>query len=108
VAKNLAIACIGYINCRNIRLVQKGNTDISANRKRAKKGKRILEPYYVCEIQGVRYDSVGRETGRHVSFRFDVRGFYRRLRSGQTVWVRPHQRGLAHDRYLPKDYKVDD
>lgn len=111
--RNLAIACIGYINCENVYLEKEGEVEERINRKREREGKKMLEPYYVCRIRGVKYDSEGRETerdtsGRHVSFRFDVRGHFRRYESGKTTWVRPHQRGLDKELYIPKTYVVPD
>lgn len=107
--RNLAIACIGYINCENIYLHQEGAVPDKINRKREKQGKKILESYYVCRIRGVQYDSNGEPTGEgtHHGFRYDVRGHFRRLESGRTTWVRPHQRGLQHELYVPKTYVVE-
>lgn len=105
----LAIACIGYINCENIYLHKEGEVPDKVNRKREREGKKILEPYYVCRIRGVQYDSNGEPTGEgtHHGFRYDVRGHFRRLESGKTTWVRPHQRGLLHELYIPKTYVVE-
>ena len=107
--RNLAIACIGYINCENIYLLQEGGAPDKVNRKRAQQGKKILEPYYVCRIRGVQYDSNGQPTGEgtHHGFRYDVRGHFRKLTSGKTTWVRPHQRGLQNELYIPKTYVVE-
>lgn len=105
--RNLAIACIGYINCENIYLHREDVPD-KVNRKREAKGKSKLEPYYVCRIRGVNYDSAGAtgEGSKH-GIRYDVRGHFRRLTSGKTTWVRPHQRGLSNELYVPKTYVVD-
>lgn len=105
----LAIACIGYINCENIYLHKEGEVPAKVNRKREQQGKKILEPYYVCRIRGVQYDSNGEPTGQgtHHGFRYDVRGHFRRLDSGKTTWVRPHQRGLQNELYIPKTYVVE-
>lgn len=107
-AKAFAIACIGYINCENVYLAQDGIVPDKVNRKREKQGKKILEPYYVCRIRGVQYDSNGEPTGEgtHHGFRYDVRGHFRKFTSGKTTWVRPHQRGLQHELYVPKTYVV--
>lgn len=106
---NLANACIGYINCENIYLHKEGEVPAKVNRKREQQGKKILEPYYVCRIRGVQYDSDGEPTGQgtHHGFRYDVRGHFRRLDSGRTTWVRPHQRGLQNELYIPKTYVVE-
>lgn len=106
--KQLAIACIGYINCENIYLEKEGEVAKAINEKRERKGKSRLEPWYVCRIKGVSYRSDGAEkdTGNHQSIRYDVRGHFRRLDDGKTTWVRPHQRGLANELYVPKIYEV--
>lgn len=105
----LAAACIDYINCENVYLHREGVVDESVNAKRERKGKSRMEPYYVCRIRGVQYDSNGNEhpTGVKQSIRYDVRGHFRRLENGKTTWVRPHQRGLQNELYVPKTYLVD-
>lgn len=106
--RSLAIACIGYINCENIYLHREGAVPESVNAKRERKGKSRLEPYYICRIRGVNYDNP-QATGQGAahSIRYDVRGHFRRLTNGKTTWVRPHQRGLANELYVPKTYLVD-
>lgn len=106
--RNLAVACVGYINCENVYLHRQGEVDPAVNRKREKKGKTPLEAYYVCRIRGVQYLPDGREKspGSAHGFRYDVRGHFRRLDAGKVTWVRPHQRGLAHELYIPKVYAV--
>lgn len=105
--RNVAVACIGYINCENVYLESVGGAPGSVNRKREAKGKRRLEPYYVCRIRGVSYDKSDTSgTGSKHGIRYDVRGHFRRL-EGKTIWVRAHQRGLANELYIPKVYKVD-
>lgn len=106
--KALAIACIGYINCENIYLHREGEVSEAINAKRERKGKSRLEPYYICRIRGVNYDNpqaTGQGTAHGI--RYDVRGHFRRLATGKTTWVRPHQRGLANELYVPKIYLVD-
>lgn len=105
--RNVVIACIGYINCENIYLEKQGEVPEAVNRKREKKGKSRLEPYYVCRIRGVQYDSAATGEGSKHGIRYDVRGHFRRLPTGKTIWVRPHQRGLTNELYIPKVYQVD-
>lgn len=104
----LAIACIAYINCENVYLHREATPE-RVNAKRERKGKSRLEPYYVCRIRGVQYDSAGNPTGEGAKhgIRYDVRGHFRRMTNGRTTWVRPHQRGLTNDLYVPKTYVVD-
>lgn len=106
--KRLAIACIGYINCENVYLERQGEVPESVNRKRSAKGKSRLEPYYVCRIRGIQYDSATTGNGRKHGIRYDVRGHFRRLETGKTIWVRPHLRGLANELYVPKVYKISE
>lgn len=105
--KKLAICCIGYINCENVYLEKQGEVPEAVNRKREAKGKSRLEPYYVCRIKGVQHDSHATGTGVKHGIRYDVRGHFRRLDTGKTIWVRPHQRGLQNELYIPKVYKVE-
>lgn len=105
--ENVVIACIGYINCENVFLEKAFTVPEAVNRKREAKGKSRLEPYYVCRIKGVQHDShAGGEGSKH-GIRYDVRGHFRRLDTGKTIWVRPHQRGLQNELYIPKVYKVE-
>lgn len=106
-ARRLAAACIAYINCENIYLEKQGEVSEAVNRKREAKGKSRLEPYYVCRIKGVQHDSHETGTGAKHGIRYDVRGHFRRLETGKTIWVRPHQRGLQNELYIPKVYKVE-
>lgn len=106
--KNVAIACIGYINCENVHLERIQQVPEAINAKRERKGKSRLEPYYICRIRGVQYDSTDPTgTGTKHGIRYDVRGHFRRLQTGKTTWVRPHQRGLTNELYVPKTYLVD-
>lgn len=104
---HLVRSIIGYINCENVYLHKEGEVDEAINRKRERKGKRRLEPYYVCRIRGVNYESQATGDGTKHGHRYDVRGHFRRLDDGRVTWVRPHQRGLANELYIPKVYKVD-
>jgi hypothetical protein len=106
--RNVAVACIGYINCENIHLERIEQAAEAINAKRERKGKSRLEPYYICRIRGVQYDSTDPTgTGAKHGIRYDVRGHFRRLQTGKTTWVRPHQRGLQNELYVPKTYLVD-
>jgi len=102
----LAAACIQYINCENVYLEKQGEVSEAVNRKREAKGKSRLEPYYVCRIKGVQYDSHATGEGSKHGIRYDVRGHFRRMETGKTIWVRAHQRGLQNELYVPKVYKV--
>ena len=105
--RNLAIACIAYINCENITLDRQAVAE-KINRKRAREGKRVLEDYYVCRLRPGKGEADDEhEGGSGHGFRYDVRGHFRRLPEGKLTWVRAHQRGLGHELYKPKVYKAD-
>lgn len=105
--RNLAIACIGYINCENIR-IEPQRTNTATNAKRQRKGKATFDDYYLCRIRGVDYDRRdGASQGSSHGFRYDVRGHFRRLNDGRMTWVRPHLRGLANEIYRPKTYDAE-
>jgi len=105
---NLGMLCIAYINSPGIE-TEHVAADAGVNRKRQAKGKRALPDYYICRVRRDRTTggTPGETTGRHVSFRFDVRGHSRRLADGGTIWIRAHQRGVEHELYKPKAYRVD-
>jgi len=104
--RNLAIACIGYINCENIR-IEPQRTNPTINAKRQRKSKAIFDDYYLCHIRGVDYDKHATGAGSTHGFRYDVRGHFRRLNDGRMTWIRSHQRGLANEIYRPKQYDVE-
>lgn len=68
-----------------------------------------VDPTMVTELEP------GEGTGARHSYRYDVRGHLRFGRhkrgdgsySSTVEWVRPHQRGLANARYIPKTYSYD-
>jgi hypothetical protein len=49
----------------------------------------------------------GEGSGVKHGHRYDVAGHFRRLPDGRLIWVRPHQRGLAHELYVPSVRKVE-
>lgn len=105
---NLGMLCLAYMNTPGI-IIERVSTPEGINRKRESKGKRRLDDYYVChwERNQVRYKGSAGQGDSLVSFRFDVIGHFRRLPDGKMTWVRPHQRGLEHETYRPKVYRVD-
>jgi hypothetical protein len=105
---NLAMLCLAYIHSPKIE-IEHITADPVVNAKRQRKGKHPLPDYYICQVKRERHISTGPSTptGRHVSFRFDVQGHFRRLSNGRTIWISSHQRGLDHELYKPKTYRVD-
>lgn len=105
---NLAMLCLAYLTTPGME-IEKISTPEKVNRKRERNGKRKLEDYYICRWTGNkdRQASETRGTGTKHSFRYDVTGHFRRLPDGKTIWIHPHQRGLEHEKYVPKVYKVN-
>jgi hypothetical protein len=104
---NLALLCLAYLTSPGIE-VERVEAPPAVAKRRAREGKSPLPDYYICRLaKGRRYATEGEPTGNHVSFRFDVAGHFRRLSDGRTIWVRPHQRGLQHEIYKPKVYRID-
>ena len=105
--RKVAIGCIGYINCENVEIREEAPPPALAKARERRRGK-VPEPYYVCYIEdrkaGYGMGGVGTKHG----YIYDVRGHFRRLDETRVTWVRPHQRGLANDMYIPKTYKVKD
>ena len=107
---SFACALIMFINSDNVTLVRQEQSVASVKKgKNQRLENQNHQPYYVCRIRGVQYDSEGNEkgTGSKQSIRYDVRGHFRRYESGKTTWVRAHQRGLSNELYVPKTYVVD-
>jgi hypothetical protein len=104
---NLALLCLAYMTSPGIE-TELIEAPPAVARRREREGKSPLPDYYICRLaKGRRYATEGEPTGKHVSFRFDVVGHFRRQPDGRTIWVRPHQRGLQHETYKPKVYRVD-
>lgn len=103
----LACAIVAYINCENVTIEKGEEVPEKVNRKREKEGKRRIDPYYVVKIRHEKVEGGGSTgLGTKHSFRYDVRGHFRRMTDGKLAWVRAHQRGLSHEFYVPNVYKV--
>jgi hypothetical protein len=116
---SLAINLIDYINAHNvtIRRVERGpeGRRKRINRKRAMKGKKILDPlmpYYWIEIrQHVIDDEVWTEDECKMNYREWVRGHFRRYhtRDGiESYWIEPYVRGPEGMPWKENRYKVLD
>lgn len=78
--------------------------------------KHVPHPWHLVTVLPTRTTEHDDEGGsRGVSYRFDVRGHLRYGRHkradgtySETIeWVRPHQRGVRHARYVPSTYHYD-
>ncbi len=106
---NLGLLCLAYMVTLGME-IERVQTDERVNRKREAKGKKPLPDYYICRWVGNRDRVKGGgsgEAGTTHGFRYDVTGHFRKLPDGRLTWVRPHQRGLEHEEYKPKVYRVD-
>jgi hypothetical protein len=106
---NLAMLILSYLNSPGIE-AEKVEAPAAIQKRRQRDGKKPIEPYYVCKVQKRHYvasGASGEPSGRHVSFRFDVAGHFRHYKDGRAVWIKAHQRGLEHERYIPKVYRID-
>lgn len=105
--QNLAAGLVAYVNSVGFTL-REHKVDEKVNRKRVNKGKRKLEPYYTVQLTGqyAERGEGGHGAGAGHTYRYDVRGHFRRLEDGRLIWVRPHQRGLANELYIPAVRKV--
>lgn len=112
--KKIAVAVVGYINCSNVVLEPRCHSNHTSEKghKWARENKK--NEYYVCRItkqfEPTEQESptvVENHIGSEHSYRYDVRGHFRNLKSGETIWVKPHLRGLKNETYLPKQYAVN-
>jgi hypothetical protein len=76
-----------------------------------KRGREVPEPYYTCNIKPkvinpVELEEGERGKGVEHGYRYDVRGHQRTLSNGNVIWVKSHQRGIKHDNYVQKKYKL--
>ncbi len=109
----LAVNLLLLVLSPNVDLVPHLPSPMKRSRmKRIRKGKDAAPPptsYYTVEIrehQRRASADAGSPTGRHVTYAFDVRGHFRRLRSGRLTWVQPHVRGIRNAVYRPSRYSV--
>ena len=101
VLRNLAVACVAYMSCINLTLARVDPRE-KVQKRRVKEGRPPLLSYYLVEVAAAyRHAGEGSGQGEQHGWRYDVMGHFRRLPSGRLIWVRPHQRGLAHDLYVP-------
>ena len=99
--RNLCVACVAYLNCINLTL-ERQEAPNKVQKRRAKDGKPPLLAYYTVVVApAYRHKDDGESTGMQHGHRYDVRGHLRKLPGNRLIWVRPHQRGLAHELYIP-------
>jgi len=88
-------------------LLEKHEPPAKVQRCRTSDGKPPLLPYYTVEVAPGYRSAGGEGAGAKHGYRYDVAAHFRRLTDGWPIWVRPHQRGLAHELYMPSVRKVE-
>jgi hypothetical protein len=107
-----AVHFMNFLSSPSVKLVRQEHSE-ALQKKRKKSGKKPLPGWYEITyrkvIQDYTKDKIA--TGIHHSFRYDVRGHFKTFTkgrmAGRVVWCPPHQRGLKHELYKPKIYKLD-
>jgi hypothetical protein len=105
---------LAYMMAKSINIVEE---PMSRPQKRWHERHNILpRPWHLVKLDPkiIRHAEQADESDRHVSYRFDVIGHLRfqhqHTKDGHKdiiEWVAPHQRGLSHELYIPKTYKVE-
>jgi hypothetical protein len=105
----LTMSCLGS---PDLRLVREEGYAPKVNQKRGRKGKKVRPSFYWTDWTSPLYRPDGLEprvegTGSSHSYRYPVRGHWRKLQTGRMTWIRPHFRGSETDDDAPKRvYKV--
>lgn len=109
---NWTVHILNYLTSPSIELEPKQHS-LELQKSRQRKGKEPLPGWY--EITYKKSHVAFRQTsqtaeGYHHSFRYDVRGHFMHFKKGRmkgrVIWCPQHQRGLAHELYKPKTYRV--
>jgi hypothetical protein len=95
---------LAYLMAKGIRIEKE---PVSRQVKRWHERRGLPLPWHVVSIEPkfVTRGGEAEESKWHHSFRYDVIG-HLRFTEGRFIWVRPHQRGLANEIYIPKTYNV--
>jgi hypothetical protein len=112
-AQQWVIHLINFLSSPSVKLVP-NQPDAALQKARARRGKPPLPGWYEISLRQVIKDYTKDKKSLqlwHHSFRYDVRGHFRRYTegrlAGRCVWVSSHQRGLANQLYRPKGYKQE-
>jgi hypothetical protein len=108
-----AVHLINFLSSPSIKMVSAQPSE-KLQKARKKRGKTPLPGWYEITyrkvIKDYTKDKVSEKRWEH-SFRYDVRGHFKRFNVGRmvgrVVWCPPHQRGLKHELYKPKTYKYE-
>lgn len=108
------IHLINFLSSPSIKLVR-NEPPKELQRARQRRGQEPLPGWYEItyrkHVQEYTKDKMSTKKWEH-AFRYDVRGhrkvFTRGPMAGRVIWCPPHQRGLKHDLYKPKGYRMED
>ena len=107
---------LSYMTAKGIEIV---DIPLSRQQRRVLERSKDPKPWHIVRVKPTvvhpNTDVHEASEGRHVSYRFDVRGFLRfgkhKRKDGTYTftreWVRPHQRGLRNAKYLPSTHTYD-
>ena len=115
-----------YMTAKGIHVVEKMESRSERRRNEKTRGKNNMpSPWHIVTVEPrkIKVGNAGEfpegenepSSGRQHSYRYDVMGFIRlgrhRRKDGSysltKEWVRPHQRGIANDTYIPKISKYE-
>ena len=105
------IHAINFLTSPSVKL-EKKHVNQALQKARQHKGKSPLPGWYEINYSRrvISIGKLGHESGFHHGFRYDVRGNFashtRGRLAGRVIWRPAHQRGLTHDLYKPKAYKI--
>jgi hypothetical protein len=95
-----------YMMAKSIEIISE---PLPRNVRRNMERKGIPNPWHIVRVEPriVKRGGIPTEEGSSHGFRYDVMGHVRCLPSGEFIWVKPHQRGLQHELYIPKISKFE-
>lgn len=106
------IHIVNFLSSPSVKLAP-AQVDAALQKARIRRGKEPLPGWYEITYRKVCHDyTPGPTTSKALEhgFRYDVRGHFKRFEhgrmTGRVIWCPPHQRGLKHDLYKPKTYRV--
>jgi hypothetical protein len=91
-----------YMMAKSIEIVEE---PLSRSARRRLERQSIPNPWHIVRVEPrfvKRTNGSTEDVGSSHGYRYDVMGHLRFKTNGTVEWVRPHQRGLQHELYIPK------
>jgi hypothetical protein len=109
---DMAIHVMNYLTSPTI-VLERRQHDAALQRARQKRGRTPLPDWYEIRYAKSRHESGGGGgVGAKHGFRYDVRGHFAHFKkgklAGRVIWIPAHQRGITHETYRPKIYRIGD